>query len=257
MSLYIVTLTIGPILGSFITEPAAMTVTAFIILKSFYQSHSSQRLKYATIALLFVNVSIGGTLTHFAAPPVLMVSKAWSWDTPFMFKHFGYKALVAILLSTFFYAALLKNELLKPIDKNLRKFSYRWSFKGPVLVSLFLSGLIILGSMQAWWLKALLVNLSEHLLFIGAAGLTSITDNASLTYLGTLVDLSASAKYALVAGAVSGGGLTVIANAPNPVGFGILRGSFGPEGINPIQLFLWAIIPTIIALACFFLLPNL
>ena len=77
-------LTIGPLLGSFITEPAAMTICALLLARQFYDLGPSTRLKYATIGLLFVNVSIGGTLTHFAAPPVLMVARPWGWDTAFM-----------------------------------------------------------------------------------------------------------------------------------------------------------------------------
>ncbi len=304
MAFYMATLVVGPILGSFITEPAAMTVTALILLKSFYRETLSQRLKYATLALLFVNVSIGGTLTHFAAPPVLMVAKVWSWDSLFMLKHFGYKAVIAIVISTFLYAKYFEKELRIPLKKTTSHpqdllpngwiigvhlfflFSVVYSahhprvfmaifflflgfvktthanqdkiqFKEALLVALFLSGLIVLGSMQAWWLRVILSEMNEGLLFLGAAALTSITDNASLTYLGSLVELSDLSKYALVAGAVTGGGLTVIANAPNPAGFGILRDRFGPVGINPLRLFLWALIPTTIAGLCLFFLPNL
>ena len=67
-------LTIGPVLGSFITEPAAMTISALLLARRFYRFEPSLRLRYATLGLLFVNVSVGGTLTHFAAPPVLMVA---------------------------------------------------------------------------------------------------------------------------------------------------------------------------------------
>ena len=92
-------LTIGPLLGSFITEPAAMTICALLLARQFYDLQPSTRLKYATLGLLFVNVSIGGTLTHFAAPPVLMVARPWGWDTPFMLGHFGWRAVLAILVS--------------------------------------------------------------------------------------------------------------------------------------------------------------
>ncbi|HAL70808.1 MAG TPA: hypothetical protein DCP71_03455, partial [Verrucomicrobiales bacterium] len=91
-------------------------------------------------------------------------------------------------------------------------------------------------------------------LFYGATGLTALTDNAALTYLGSLVDgISADLKYALVAGAVTGGGLTVIANAPNPAGVGILQSSkvFGAEGISPLRLLLGALLPTFVAIVFF------
>ncbi len=63
-------------------------------------------------------------------------------------------------------------------------------------------------------------------------------------------------KYALVAGAVAGGGLTVIANAPNPAGVGILQDAkvFEKEGISPLGLLLGALPPTVMAIVFFWLL---
>lgn len=300
LSFYISVLIIGPVLGSFITEPAAMTVSALILLDTIYKEKISLKFKYATIALLFVNISIGGTLTHFAAPPVLMVASKWQWDTLFMMKHFGYKAIIAILISTSLYSYYFRKELNGKIAKkenNERPHSWlivihllflvavilsahhpkvfiaafflflglmmithslqdKLKIKESLLVGFFLAGLICLGTMQAWWIRPLLTSLGDHALFIGATTLTSITDNAALTYLGSLIDIGESSKYALVAGAVAGGGLTVIANAPNPAGFAILGESFGTEGIKPMRLILWALIPTIIGMSCFLFLPS-
>jgi len=270
MAFYMSALIFGPILGSFITEPAAMTVTALILLEYFYTSDMSKKFKYATIGLLFVNVSVGGTLTHFAAPPVLMVASKWHWGIGHMITNFGYKAVVAILISTFAVALMFKNELTgKLVDKQkhdnymvptwwmtmahlifmalvvytahhmvfflglflfflgfavvTQEYQDQLKLKESLLVGFFLGGLVTLGSMQAWWLQSVLTQLGDLTLFFGATGLTGITDNAALTYLGSLVELSDSAKYYLVAGAVTGGGLTVIANAPNPAGFGIYK----------------------------------
>jgi Na+/H+ antiporter NhaD/arsenite permease-like protein len=125
-----------------------------------------------------------------------------------------------------------------------------------LLVGFFLAGLVTLGSLQEYWLKPVITNLSGSMLYFGATALTAITDNAALTYLGSLVEgISTDLKYALVAGAVTGGGLTVIANAPNPAGVGILQSAkaFGNEGISPLGLFLGALPPTFIAIACFWL----
>lgn len=303
LAFYIATMIIGPLLGSFITEPAAMTVTALILLNGLYHESISLKLKYATIALLFVNISIGGTLTTFAAPPVLMVANKWSWNTLYMIKHFGYKSVFAIILSTLFYGGLFRKELYGTIRKKELPSNYliprgwkiflhlfflfcviyssHWPIifisififfigvlsitekhqdklkvRESLLVAIFLGGLITLGTIQSWWLKPLLSKMGEGILFWGATALTSVTDNAALTYLGSLASLNESGKYALVAGAVAGGGLTVIANAPNPAGFAILRESFGHEGINPLRLFKWAIIPTIIGIICLLFLPN-
>jgi Na+/H+ antiporter NhaD/arsenite permease-like protein len=90
---------------------------------------------------------------------------------------------------------------------------------------------------------------------ISATILTGFNDNAAITYLASLVpDFSATLKYSVMAGAVTGGGLTVIANAPNPVGQAILRDEFGDGGISPLGLFLAAIIPTLVVGSCFMLL---
>ncbi len=304
MSFYIAALIVGPLLGSFITEPAAMTVTAIILLKYFYLQEMSDLFKYATLGLLFVNISIGGTLTHFAAPPVLMVAQKWHWDIQFMLTHFGYKSAIAIFFSTLIVAFLFKKELKRPLNLEARDqekmtpplwvsllhilflvlvvmtshhtvfflglflfflgfLSVTKEYQRPVklveslLVGFFLAGLVTLGSMQEWWLKDVLQRLGDVALFFGATGLTAITDNAALTYLGSLVELDQSAKYFLVAGAVAGGGLTVIANAPNPAGFGILREAFGKKGISPIGLLTGALFPTAVALAAFYLLPSI
>jgi Na+/H+ antiporter NhaD/arsenite permease-like protein len=121
-----------------------------------------------------------------------------------------------------------------------------------LLVAFFLAGLVVLGSQQKWWLQPLLVNLDSTTVYYGATILTAITDNAALTYLGSLVEgLSDEFKYSLVAGALTGGGLTVIANAPNPAGYSILKSSFDQGAISPLYLFLYAIPPTIIAIIAF------
>jgi len=96
---YFLCLSVVPLLGSFITEPAAMTLAALMLRDSYFQQGLSNRLKYATLGMLFVNVSIGGTMTHFAAPPVLMVAAKWQWDTLFMISHFGWKAAFAVFVN--------------------------------------------------------------------------------------------------------------------------------------------------------------
>jgi hypothetical protein len=304
MAFYFTALVMGPLLGSFITEPAAMTVTAIILLKNFYSKDMSTKFKYATIGLLFVNVSIGGTLSHFAAPPVLMVAGKWGWGMGHMFMSFGYKAAISCVISALSIAFMFKNELQGDFqlraDNNEKMLPPVWvtafhviflalvvltahhmvvfmglflfflgftvvtkefqdevQVKSSLMVGFFLAGLIVLGNEQKWWLQPLISSLSDQVLYFGATALTGITDNAALTYLGSLVELTDSAKYFLVAGAVTGGGLTVIANAPNPAGYGILKDSFGADGISPLGLLKGALFPTFIAILCFELLPTL
>ena len=302
-------LTVGPLLGSFITEPGAMTIAALLLGRQFYALQPSARLKYATLGLLFVNVSIGGTLTHFAAPPVLMVARPWNWDTLFMLQHFGWRAAIAIVLSTASYFVVFRREFRElsarstaateaaatgsaaaavplPVpawitcvyvlfmvwtvvnahyptlfvagflfflgfDRATAAYSTLSDFRTPLLVGFFLAGLVVHGGLQAWWIGPLLVRLSETPLFIGATILTGFNDNALITYLGTLVpNLSDGLKQALVAGAVTGGGLTVIANAPNPAGQALL-GRFFDQAVHPLYLLAGAVVPTLIAAAMF------
>ena len=124
-----------------------------------------------------------------------------------------------------------------------------------MLVLFFWAGLVVLGGQQQWWLEPLLRGMDATTVYAGATALTAVTDNAALTYLGSLVEgLSDEFKYALVTGAVTGGGLTVIANAPNPAGFAILRGSFEDEAIHPLGLLIAAMPATLIAVIAFRLL---
>jgi hypothetical protein len=298
---FIVIMAVGPLLGSLITEPAAMTVCALMLLKRFYSRTDSQKLMYAMTGLLFVNISIGGTLTSFAAPPVLMVAQTWNWDSLFMLQHFGWKAVIACFVSTGITATLFRKELMTlkavtqekgsaekfktpiwlasvhllfvamivlsahhaPVFVGLflffigvttitKEYQAELRLKEGLLVAFFLGGLVVLGGPQGWWIAPLLEKFDGLVLFTGAAGLTAVTDNAALTYLGSLVPgLSDASKYNLVAGAVVGGGLTVIANAPNPAGHGILNSSFGESGMSPLGLFKAALLPTAIAGACY------
>lgn len=305
ISWYLGLMCIGPILGSFITEPAAMTITALLLRDSLFAKPLSSQLKYATLGALFVNISIGGTLSNFAAPPVVMVAHSWNWSSTYMFTHFGWKAIISIVLCSSLISFLFRNELSSYNNEQVMSsdntkvplwvslvhitfitltvlYSHHISFflgifllflgwasisqeyqdelriRQSLLVGYFLAGLVTLGQLQAWWLKPALEGMNEYILFWGATALTAITDNAALTFLGTLVpSLSEVARYMLVAGAVTGGGLTVIANAPNPAGYSILSPCFGEDGISPLWLFIAALIPTIIAAAVFLLCPTL
>jgi Na+/H+ antiporter NhaD/arsenite permease-like protein len=299
-------LTIGPLLGSFITEPAAMTICALLLRHRFYNLRPSDRLKYGTLGLLFVNISVGGTLSHFAAPPVVVVAAAWNWDLSHMLFNFGWKAAVGVVISNVIYFLFFRKELAslrrerqeeievddhdRPIPAFItiihlifvalvvvtahystlviliflfflafvsatRPHQHRTALRPPLLVGFFLAALFIHGGCQQWWISPVLGGLSEWPLMIGATILTAFNDNAAITYLASLVpDFSDDLKYAVMAGAVTGGGLTVIANAPNPAGQSILASRFGENGISPLGLFLGAIGPTLVMGAVFMLL---
>ncbi|MDE6431960.1 MAG: putative Na+/H+ antiporter [Opitutales bacterium] len=295
-------LIISPMMGSFITEPAAITIGAMLLSKQFYIYHPSNTLKYATLGLLFVNISVGGTLTHFAAPPILMVVNKWSLTLSDVFLQFGRHAIVGIVTSTLLYCAIFRKEFRKlneeskgqtsvsqtkiPISITIihilflvwtifnlhvptlviagllffigfmqitAQYQGKLNIRSPLLVGFFLAGLITHGNFQAWWLSPVLSSLSESVLFFGATILTAFNDNAAITYLCSMVpnfSTNHALQHAVLAGAVTGGGLTVIANAPNPAGQSILSTYF-PSGISPLKLFLGALVPTIIMAICF------
>lgn len=402
---WIVIMLFSSLLGSFITEPAAMTIGALLLSDKFYVLKPSKRLKYATLALLFVNISIGGVLTNFASPPVLMVASLWRWDIGYMMLNFGWKSVVAIVVSTILYYLIFRKDfeaLAKPykdlqfkrhiqhrfiskeelsklfedlernvdtrmkyssevkafmfiLRENIKELAHqkltekeivfydvdnaidekfddialeelrrtipalledhekipyedpKWDYredtvpfwimsvhvlfmiwtvfnghepvlflggflfylgffqvtsfyqnridlKPSLLVGFFLAGLVIHGTLQEWWIEPILGNLQPFALNITSTLLTAFNDNAAITYLSTFVpDLSEAMKYAVVSGAITGGGLTVIANAPNPIGQSILKQHF-ESGIEAGWLMVFALLPTIVAGVMFNLL---
>lgn len=298
---YFVVMFFVPILGSIITEPASMTLAALILSDKLFSQEISKKFRYATLGTLFVNVSIGGTLTNFAAPPILMVAGTWDWSTTFMFTTFGWKSMIAIFISTnlmilIFYKELVNIKIRTTVSdrENIplgiilthylflflvvffghypaifmsifllflgithayQQYQDRLMLREGLLVAFFLGGLVILGGQQQWWLQDLIMKMSDLQAFFAAITIGSVTDNAAITYLGSLVEgLTDEFKYALVAGAVCGGGLTVIANAPNPAGVTILKSHFEDSTIDPWYLFLGALVPTIISALCFLFL---
>lgn len=103
-------LILASLLSSLITGPAAMTIASLLVAEKFYELGPSERLKYATIALLFINISIGGSLTNFASPPILMVADVWDWDLFYMLKNFGLNAILSIISGTTLYFVLFRKD---------------------------------------------------------------------------------------------------------------------------------------------------
>ncbi|MDR5755189.1 MULTISPECIES: putative Na+/H+ antiporter [unclassified Caballeronia] len=292
-----------PLLGSLVTEPAAMTLGALLSRDRLFAVQVPERVKYFGLALLFVNVSIGGVMTAYAAPPVLMVANAWGWNTGFMASTFGWKAALAVIFNaTVFVAIAAKSIPSQPttevtgdllskrvpvgvtvvhiaflalvvtnshhavvfIGAFLFFLGYTQAYerhqsplmlRESLLVAFFLGGLVVLGGLQQWWLQPVVGSMNALTLYFGATGLTAVMDNAAITYLGSLIPgLSDSAKYLLVAGAVTGGGLTVVANAPNPAGLAILGSRFSGGAVSPLRLLGAALLPTITAGVAFLIL---
>ena len=292
-------LAVIPLVGSLVTEPAAMTLAALMLAPLVFREGIPEPLKYGALGVLFVNVSVGGTLTAYAAPPVLMVAETWGWTSLFMLQNFGWKAVVAVLVNATVLTLLVRGHVVAGGSQGSRgaadpddeiptpplvaaihlvflaavvalahypvmfvgvflmflgftqayaRYQSPLILKEALLVGFFLAGLVVLGGMQQWWLQPIVSGLEPTALFFGTLGLTAITDNAALTYLGSLIEgMSDEAKYMLVAGAVAGGGLTVIANAPNPAGVALLRQGFNDGTIGAVGLLLGAALPTVVA----------
>ncbi|MBB5216236.1 putative Na+/H+ antiporter [Parapusillimonas granuli] len=307
LAMYFVIMSVVPLAGSFITEPAAMTLAALLLRDAYFGRSEQAGFKYMTIGVLFVNISIGGVLTAYAAPPVLMVAQTFGWDTAYMATHFGWRAAAAVFINAGVLTMVSAKHLLdgtigagpaqEAADRRppvpwiviaihtvflvgvvlsahhpiiflgflMLFIGYAHAYQrhqNPLLireglmVGFFLAGLVVLGGLQKWWLQDLLGGLSPMVLYWGATALTAVTDNAALTYLGSLVEGTSEVwRYMLVAGAVTGGGLTVIANAPNPAGFAILKGCFPDGAISPLKLLFAASLPTLVA-AGMFMLPS-
>ncbi len=305
-------ITIGPILGSFITEAGAMAITAVLLSRKFYEHNPSRKLAYVTIALLFVNISVGGVLTNFASPAVLILSHSWGWSNHYVFATFGWKAVLGILVTNTLYWFLFRKEFTelnqrqqaiaqlhpKPVEEkkpiphwitvthllfmalivltshypaifiaaylffigfHQSTKSYQCSLKlaRPLLVGLFLAGLVIHGGLQGWWVVPLLSGRSPLEVLGLTISLTAFNDNAAIAYLSTLIPSWGELyKYALFTGVIAGGGLTVIANAPNPAGYVILSKHF-EDGVSPLKLFLAALLPTFIMYMFFLFFSNL
>ena len=290
-----------PLFGSAITEPAAMTIAALLLAPQVFRAGIPERTKYLALGVLFVNVSIGGTLTAFAAPPVLMVAATWHWDSAFMLANFGWKAAIAVVINATVAVFAMRDHLVDNLNQPSHpkvarvpnslvlvhlaflagvvalahhpvaflglflmflgvvqayaRYQSPPILKEALLVGFFLAGLVVLGGMQQWWLQPIVSSLPPKALFLAATALTALTDNAALTYLGSLIEgISDAAKYSLVAGAVAGGGLSVIANAPNPAGVALLRHGFADASIGAAELLVGALFPTLVAIAAFTLL---
>ena len=280
-----------------------MTIAALMLAPQVFIPTIPERVKYLALGVLFVNVSIGGTLSSFAAPPVLMVATTWNWDSAYMIMHFGWKAALAVVINASIAVLVLRRHLqvstsnlastssstmnAAPVPRSLmivhtafligvvtlahhpvaflglflmflgvtqayERHQNPLIIKEALLVAFFLAGLVVIGGLQQWWLQPLVSEMSPQVLFFGSAALTAVTDNAALTYLGSLISgISESAKYSLVAGAVAGGGLTMIANAPNPAGIALLKRGFSDESVGAGGLFIGALIPTGVAILAF------
>lgn len=305
-------LTACPLMGSFVTEAGAMAIGAYLLSKQFYHYRPSSKLAYATLALLFTNVSVGGVMTSFASPAVLILSHAWNWTNWYVFINFGWKAIIGVVAANTVYWIYFRKEFallnqkqhsshesfIAPREdhtavpfwitlvhiffmvlivitaeypaifvatylffvgfhQSTRHHQDSLKLARPLLVGLFLAGLVIHGGLQGWWVVKLLADLTPIQVLGASMSLTAFNDNTAIAYLATLIpNWTDTYKYALFVGVVCGGGLTVIANAPNPAGFVILSEHFNNR-ISSWNLFLAALTPAFVFYLVYCLLGPL
>lgn len=301
---WLVILTISPILGSIITEVAAMAIAALLLKEHIYRHNPSRKLAYGTLGLLFVNLSVGAILTNFAAPPALTLARCWKWELGDFFSLFGWRILFGIGLVNLLYFLFLRRDLEAlnaPVHRSsisgeakipiwvsashlafllwtiamsaypplflggyflflgfyqaTRHHQWKLNLRSPLLVGLFLAGLEIHGGFQGWWIEPLLGDIGFGPLLLSSTFISAFNENTLVAHLACLLEkLPLSLKYAMASGLVAGGGLTVIAHAPNPVGQALLAPHF-PKGVSPWHLFLSALGATLVFLAIFFFFP--
>jgi hypothetical protein len=298
-------LTVGPLLGALIKEPAAMALSAILLSKKFYPYAPSRNFSYATLGLLFANISVGGMLTSFSSRALFIVADRLDWNWVYMLTRFGWKVLIGIILSTGLYHFVFHKEFKKgrfpkslpALEKDEAEhptpfwitlihlaflslivitgetpplflgvfliFLAFWKatsfyqtplhLQSAVLIGFFFASLIIHGELQAWWIIPLMQNLNHFGAMVASFILSAFVDNAIVSYITLdLPQYDDLKHYLVIAGAMSAGALTVIANAPNPVGHAILRPSFKGK-ISFFALFLGAIIPSLIYLSLFWI----
>ncbi len=303
-SWWLAILTIAPLIGSFITEAAAMTIATLLLKDKIYEHSPSKKLAYGTMGLMFVSFSVGGVLTNYATPPAITLSNCWGWTAGKFFTQFGWRVIVGLIIVNALYFFFLRRDLkaLKPpkqkkqTEKRIpiwvtlahlfflvwtivmahyppifmgsylfflgfhqatRHHQYELNLRRPLMVGLFLAGLVIHAGFQEWWIEPLIGNLGYGAMMLAGAALTAVNENTTVAFLACLLDdLGPKVQYAITAGLVAGGGLTIMAHAPNPAGQALLRRYFR-KGISPWNVFLAALIPTLIFLAIFYFFPPI
>lgn len=269
-------LTLGPVLGSLIKEPAAMGLSAILLNKKFYPYQPSRAFRYATLGLLFANISVGGMLTNFASRALFIVADKWDWNEGYMLSKFGWKVIIGLIISTGLYFLIFYKEFKKAnFPKALPTYEKEESespppfwitlihiifvalivlteesvplflgifliflafwratsfyqtplhLKSAILIGFFFASLIIHGELQEWWIIPLMRSINNFGAMILSFFLSAFVDNAIVSYITLEIPYYNDLKhYLVIAGAMSAGGLTLIANAPNPAGHAILR----------------------------------
>lgn len=297
---------VAPLSTIFLRETGAIIIATTLLAKYFYDLSPSTRFSYATMGLLFSNVSIGGLLTTSSSRSLSMILRTLRWDNYEVMTHFGWKALLAICLSTTVYYYLFRREFhhfprkIEHIINAGRKipiwiicvhiamaFAAMRFRSAPVLMGgvcifyvffhrltvfyqnkidfwkvcclgVFFIGMSFVGGLQEWWILKLVKNSSDFGYMWAAYILSIFLDNVLVNLMmHDLPVVTDCYLYLVVAGCMSAGGLTLIANTPNIVSFATLRPFFQKPSFSFWKLFLASLFPSVLALMLFWLLRGL
>ncbi|WP_213357473.1 putative Na+/H+ antiporter [Chlamydiifrater phoenicopteri] len=131
------------------------------------------------------------------------------------------------------------------------------SFTKVGMVGLFFSGLILFGDLQEWWVLALMEKVSYEGHMIISFIMSMFLDNALVNYLiFKLPSANDCYHYLAISGAMSAGGLTLMANVPNIIGYLLLRPSFKVRSVSLVWLFVAALPPAVISALIFWAFKN-
>lgn len=294
-----------PVSSVLLKETGAMIIATTLLSRSFYRFAPSTRFAYATMGLLFSNISLGGLTTGLSSRALFIILPSVKWGNSFILKYFCWKALIAILISTTVYYLIFRKEFARfpkvvTVLSNVKERMPKWIICVHILlivavilarfvpllmvailifylgfqrftifyqrpmrigkacfVGLFYAGLVIFGELQEWWVLELMHRMPDFGYMMTSYVLSIFLDNALVNYLVHNLPVATDCfLYLVIAGCMSAGGLTLISNIPNIVGYLALQSFFPSSSFSLGWLFLFALGPSIIALMTFWILKD-
>ncbi len=295
-----------PLLTFLLKESGAMIIGATLLVRHFYAFSPSSRFAYATLGLLFSNISIGGLSSSISSRAMFVILPSLKWGHKFVFQYFAWKATLAILVSTTVCYLIFRKEFdTFPTTVLNRDFKGErvpwwiicihiilvwivvWSrytplfivaillfyigfqrftifYQSPLnipkacLVGLFYAGMVIFGDLQEWWVLGIMHGMSDFGYMISSYMLSIFLDNALVNYLVHNLPVATDCYlYLVITGCMAAGGLTLLANMPNIIGYLLLRPAFRDSSISQGKLFLAALGPSFISLIVFWIFKDI
>lgn len=295
-----------PLSSVLLKETGAMIIATALLARNFYKFSPSTRFAYATMGLLFSNISLGGLTTGLSSRALFIILPSVKWGNGFILKYFCWKAIIAMLVSTTVYYLIFRKEFarfpkLVTGSSSVKEHIPKWIicvhillicavilarfvpllmvailmfylgfqkftifYQRPIrigkacFVGLFYAGLVIFGELQEWWVLELMHRMSDFGYMMTSYVLSIFLDNALVNYLVHNLPVATDCfLYLVIAGCMSAGGLTIISNIPNIVGYLALRPFFPSSSFSLGWLFLFALGPSIIAVMTFWILKDI